>query len=168
MRGWGFSSVTIGSTGQASDTAGVDDIALDNLSILGLNGAPTAFLKFTFECVQCILYDFDCVLHCVRRSLRSFFHYGPEISPLCTLTVPISYNGTGQPQPVYLQRQLQINAITNVSGPPGTTVTSSVCIGYFAGSCGTIQTTVKASVVTAKGKVIKGATVVGSSGHIYN
>jgi hypothetical protein len=85
------------------------------------------------------------------------------------LTVPIGYNENGQPTPVYIQRQLDVNATTRVvNGPAGTAVTTTVCIGYLAGGCGLIAATVRASVVNAKGKVFKGVTVVGASGHIYN
>ncbi|MGA7686128.1 MAG: hypothetical protein WCC32_03215 [Terriglobales bacterium] len=148
----------------------MNDIVLDHLSIVGLNGEPTAFLKFIFECLNCIQYDYPFAYYTAYAGAYGPCQiYGIGASPLCTLTVPIAYNGNGQPTPVYLQRELQINAITNVvGGPPGVTITTSVCVGYAAGGCGTIGATVKASVINAKGKVIKGVTVVGDSGHFYN
>lgn len=170
MRAYSFSSVTLGDGEPAADSAPVNDIVLDHLSIVGLNGEPTAFLKFIFECLNCIQYDYPFAYYTAYAGAYGPCQiYGIGASPLCTLTVPIAYNGNGQPTPVYLQRELQINAITNVvGGPPGVTITTSVCVGYAAGGCGTIGATVKASVINAKGKVIKGVTVVGDSGHFYN
>jgi hypothetical protein len=171
MRAYAFSSVTFFENGSAAgDSGNATDIALDHLSILGLDAEPTAFLKFTFECLDCIQYNYPFAYYTAyAASYGPCQIYGIGSSPLCTLTVPIVYDGDGQPSPVYLQRSLQVNAPTSVTnGAAGATVTTTVCVGYSAGGCGTSGATVKASVVNAKGKAIKGVTVVGSSGHIYN
>jgi hypothetical protein len=171
MRGYGQSSVTIvEQDADGEDIAQVDEIVEDNLTILGLNGEPTASLKFEFECLQCVLYEYPGAYYdAYAGNYGPCQIYGPANSPRCTLTVPIVYNGNGQPDPVPLERQLQVNAETNVTnGAAGATVTTTVCVGYPAGGCNGNGATVKASVVNADGKVIKGVTVVGSSGHIYN
>jgi len=168
MRGYGFSSVTIAEQGgDGEDVAYVDEIVEDDLSILGLKGEPTAFLKLDFECVVCAIVIYPAAYYDAYAGVYGPCQiYGPSGNPFCTLKVPIAYNGNGQPHPVSLQRQLQVTAITNVvNGPAGATVTTTVCVGYNDCSSGA---TVKASVVNAKGKVFKGVTVVGASGHIYN
>jgi hypothetical protein len=166
MKAYSYSSLTLADGGNGSDSAPVSEVVLDYLSILGLKGEPTAFLKLEFECQECVKEVYPYSFYDAYAGA-----YGPcEIysgtSPICTLTVPISYNTEKQPYPVSLQRQLQVNAITNVVGaPPGVTITTTVCVGYIDCNTGAI---VKASVVNAKGYVIKGVTVVGASGYIYN
>jgi hypothetical protein len=169
MGAYAFSSITAAQDKiSASDAGTASDTIEDYLSIVGLNDEPTAFLKVEFECIQCVDYDYPATSYTAYAGA-----YGPcqitgiGTNPLCTLSVPISYNVNEQPNPVPIQRQLQVQAITNVVYLPiATTVTTTVCVGYS--SCGTIGATAKASVVDGKGKVIKGVTVVGASGHIYN
>jgi hypothetical protein len=80
----------------------------------------------------------------------------------------LPWNGE-QPYTVHVWRSLVVDALTNlVNGPPNITVTTTVCVGYAPGGCTSEGATVKAKVVDANGKVIKGVTVVGASGHIYN
>jgi hypothetical protein len=168
MKGYSYSSVTIAvNHGDGEDSAPVNEIVEDYLSILGLKGEPTAFLKLEFECVVCANVIYPAAYYTAYAGVYGPCQiYGPSDNPRCTLKVPIAYNGNGQPSPVSLQRQLQINAVTNVvNAPAGVTVTTTVCVGYNDCSSGA---TVKASVVNAKGKVFKGVTVVGASGHIYN
>jgi hypothetical protein len=166
MKAYSYSSLTLAGGGDGSDSAPVSEVVIDYLSIFGLNGEPTAFLKLEFECLECVKEVYPYAFYDAYAGA-----YGPcEIysgtSPICTLRVPISYNTEEQPYPVSLQRQLQVNAITNVvNAPPGVTVTTTVCIGYIDCNSGA---TVKASVVNAKGIVFKGVTVVGASGHFYN
>jgi hypothetical protein len=169
MRAYSYSEVTIlVDHTDAYDSAPVSEVVQDYLSILGLNGEPTAFLKLEFVCVQCIKYNYPAAYYVAYLGTTGFCQiYGVGNSPRCTLNVPIVYNGNGQPNPVYLQRQLGVNAMTNViNGPAGATVETTVCIGD--GGCGSIGATVTASVVNAKGKVFKRVTIVGASGHIYN
>ncbi len=135
MKAYSFSSLTLGGGGNGSDSAPVDEIVEDNLSIVGLNGEPTAFLKLEFECVECAIAVYP-EAFCYAYALIGYTEYGPceiygpAISPLCTLMGSIVYNtDTEQPYPFFIERQLQVNAITNVTGAPaGVTVTTTVCV----------------------------------------
>jgi len=165
MGAYSFSSVT----GSGADFAYINDGIEDYLSIFGLNSEPTAFLKLEFECLSCTTVPYPAAYYDGYAGMG----YGPcqiygGTSPTCTLTVPISYDSAGQPFPVAIQRELQVTAATNVSGPPNAPVTTAVCVGNVPGYCLTLGATLKVSVVTAKGKVFKGVTVVGASGHLYN
>jgi hypothetical protein len=178
MRAYAYSSITSGVDGfDGRDVGHGSNFIQDHLSILGLTGQPTAFLNLEFECLECAKpgnisvaeYQGEAATNGVPLQLCTIPN-SPVKDPICTLTVPIVYDGcVTEPCTVYLERDLEINAITNVvNEPAGATVTTSVCVGYAKGGCGTAGATVKASVVDANGKVIKGVTVAGSSGHIYN
>jgi hypothetical protein len=175
MRFYGFSSITI----YEQNFSGLDEGAgseavVDYLSILGLTQQPIAFLNLLFECQQCAEYANYAVAEYSASVMPGYYSCliptPPQNNPLCKLHIPIVYNqNTGQPNAVAMERGLAIDARTTVvNGPAGATVTTTVCIGYLAGGCDRSGATVRASVVDAKGKVIPGVTVVGSSGRIYN
>lgn len=169
---YGYSSIKIFVDHfNGADAAVGSEEVVDYLSLYGLRGQPTAFLKLIFECLECAKIGNAAI---AEYGANTSGYYScliptpPQNSPLCTLNVPIVYDQTGQPDPITMERVLAIDANTTViNGPAGAKVTTTVCIGYLAGGC-PFGATVKASVVNAKGKVIRGVKVVGSSGHIYN
>jgi hypothetical protein len=136
----------------------------DSLSILGLNDEPTAFLKLSIACPECPSYH---GAGNAQYSLVAWWDGGHDFgdctlnhSVRCGLKIPIIYGTNGQPLPVLIARGLNLQAITNVvHGAIGAKVVTVVEI-HLAD--------VQASVVDANGRVIKGVTVVGASGHIYN
>jgi hypothetical protein len=173
MRGYTYSEVTcVVNLCSASDGSLMSEIIEDELSILGLKNEPTAFLKLDFVCLECwkianLAYAWYAVSAKTKGySFGTCFIPNSENSPHCRARAPLVYNvNTGQPYPVYIERQLEIDATTRVvKGPAGATVKTAVAVGYY----GLPGATVTASVVDAKGNLIKGVTVVGSSGHIYN
>jgi hypothetical protein len=174
MKAYAYSSITILEPGITSiSNSGVQEYTQDQLSILGLNGEPTAFLTLTFECLQCAV-----ISNTNYANYLASVSYGisgscsiPANGAVCYVQGQITYDPeTGQPYTTEVQRNLTVQGSTEVvDGPVGATVTTTVCVGYSAGGCLSIgAATVKASVVNATGKVIKGVTVIGSSGHIYN
>jgi hypothetical protein len=175
MEALGYSSVTIAQNGaNVSDSGNVSEIIEDDLSVIGWNGTPAAFLKLEFECVPCIHNIYPAAYYDAYALLGNIEYgpcqiYGPANVSVCALRVPLVYNSnTEQTTPVFIERQLQVSATTNVAnGPEGATITTTVCVGAVGG-CATGAATIKASVVNAKGEVIDGVTVVGASGHIYN
>jgi hypothetical protein len=172
MKAYAYSSLTTIQSGvsEVNDEAFVQDDTQDELSIVGLSGQPIAFVKLTFECLECWAYSSANAVYDAFASTDDACSVpNPAGSPSCTITVQIVYDPNGQPYSFSLRRILQITAPTIVmNAPADETVTTTICIGYFAGGCGTIGATVKASVINAKDKVFKGVTVIGSSGHIYN
>jgi hypothetical protein len=137
----------------------------DSLSILGLKNEPTAFLKIYIACPECPKYQAGSSL--VQYTLMGWWDHGEhdkscstQASPRCTLKIPIVYDANGQPLPVLIARGLNLETVTDVkSGAQGAPIETLAEIH---------QADVGASVVDAKGYVIKGVTVVGASGHIYN
>jgi len=176
MSAYAYSFVTIVEQGtSAADSAQATEAIEDTLSLIGLEGQPTAFLKLDGECLQCAKYGNYAVAEYTFEASTSTVYSNICIipvtvaGPLCANTIPIVYNvNTGQPYTIYLERGLTVSAPTDVvDGAAGATVTTTICVGS-AGGCGTAGATVTASVVNAKGEVIKGVTVVGASRHIYN
>ncbi len=137
----------------------------DSLSILGLKNEPTAFLKVYIGCPECPNYQGPTGF--AIYTLLAWWDGGHGFndctlnhSVRCTLKIPIIYGANGQPLPVQIARGLNLQAKTNVvHGAQGAKVVTVVEI-HLAD--------VQASVVDANGRVIKGVTVVGASGYIYN
>jgi len=168
---YGYSSITGPFSG--FDSGSGSDIIEDTLSIVGLNGEPEAFLKLTIQCVECAKYEnYAIAKYYSVVSTPGYEHYCfvPTIhggGSSCTSRVPLAYNA-GQPDPVYLERVLQIAATTSVVGLPANAIaTTGVCVG-FVGPCLGSGAIVRGSVVDSHGRVIRGVTVVGASGYIYN
>ena len=168
---YGYSQITGPFTGFASGYG--SEYTEDTLSIFGLNGEPVAFLQLIFDCLECAKYanygvaEYYSVADTPGYQNYCYVPTSPGDGPSCTSLVPIAYSA-GQPDTVYLERVLQIAATTSVVGlPANATATTEVCVGIVA-HCGGLGATVKGSVVDSHGRVIKGVTVVGASGHIYN
>ena len=169
MRFYSYSEVTCSvDKCTTQDGAGGQDQINDVLSILGLENEPIAFLKVEIVCLECPKY-----LAPSSYFLQLANNYGYndscyvefQTSPRCTLKMPIIYDQNGQPVPAGITRLLSIWGSTSVkNGPAGAKVSTTVDVGYYSGSGAMVE----ASVVNAKGKVFKGVTVVGTSGHIYN
>jgi hypothetical protein len=169
MRGYAYSEVTcIENDCTSNDGSSVNESIDDELSILGLQNEPTAFLNVEIVCLDCIKYVttsynelnlYDSYNHNVYCWVQR-----PQITPRCTATIPVVYEN-GQPVPAYILRVLAFGAQTFVrNGPAGAKVSTAVAFGINGGSGAYIS----ASVVDAKGYRIKGVTVVGTSGHIYS
>jgi hypothetical protein len=178
MKAYASASVTLSeANGSGWDSSSVTEIVEDALSVVGLDGEPIAFLNLEVECVECAKYansavasyEFDAG-NTGNGTAASCLIPNPANRSLCTWETQLVYNiNSGQTFPVNLSRQLSIEAKTEITnGQAGKSETTTTCIGYPAGGCGTAGATVKASVIDANGEVIKGAKVVGASGHVYN
>jgi hypothetical protein len=169
MRFYSYSEVTCAVNGcSTQDGAGGQDEINDLLSILGLENEPTAFLKVEIVCLECPKYiaPTSYFLQLTNRNGYNGSCYVEfQTAPRCKLTMPIAYDENGQPIPTSLLRLLSIWGSASVkNGPTGAKVSTTVDVGYHSGSGAMVE----ASVVDAKGRIIKGVTVVGASGHIYN
>jgi hypothetical protein len=168
QRAYAYSEVTcIKDQCSTWDQGLVDENTFDWLSILGLMHKPKAFLKVDIVCLECAVYLNGSAKNVLR--LRGTSKLLGECTvqrpsgPRCTVKIRIAYKNQ-QPVPVELIRTLWAVASTNVvNAPAGAKVTTLVTIGYPSGGA-----TVSASVVDTHGRIIKGVTVVGASGHLYN
>jgi hypothetical protein len=80
--------------------------------------------------------------------------------PYCTLNVPVTPN-----TPVALQRVSTATAIASLTDfPAGTYDANAIILGYPPPGGATLIVSVR----DANGQIIKGVSVVGASGHIYN
>jgi hypothetical protein len=145
----------------ASATAQV----FDTLSINGLQGGETAYLSG----------DFSVLGRPIGGDIFGTGRYSIDLGetqpyaqctvdndkpPHCSLTLLIGYSG-GQPIPFYFVRNLYVEAVASLA--PGSPAGSYAQTGVeILGAYTSFK------VVNAKGSVISGVTVVGSSGQVYN
>jgi hypothetical protein len=170
MRAHAYVEVYFYQDGSFSSESYANESVNDTLSFVGgLKNQPTAFLKIDIGCGECVKDYFGIV----QYSLTAWWdagHYSGQCTiqkaPRCTVTVPILYDQNGKPLTVQIARVLFAPAVLRVNNAKaGTKVTLTTDVGYKGNGSGAF---VEVRVVNAHNRIIKGVTVVGASGHIYN
>jgi hypothetical protein len=165
-----YTELTVGEGITASDYAAGQESDEDTLSVVGLIGQPKAFVRIEAECLQCAQYANKPAVYTLNawwgpnESDSGMCEADTPQAPHCTLHIPVIYDiNTEQPYPIVIAPYLGVTNQLVVENSNGLSVNYSVVIGF-----GNSSATVRADVVNPKGAVIKGVTVIGSSGHTYN